>query len=137
MLNQMDIILNQMNTILNQINQKMNQINEIYQEKQKKETIQNINLNNLNINQIGLINSIIKFYKENGNEYMNFDNPYQIKNIIYLLSLDYYKLNMLDHLLNYNIEDPLDYIKEPKKIIRFIDSNYKEYKVKIPLSITK
>ena len=44
---------------------------------------------------------------------------------------------MLDHLLNYNIEDPLDYIKEPKIIIRFINSDYKEYKIKIPLSITK
>jgi len=160
-LNQMNIIINQINSYeqnnkmlnmdinfmslkmyeindkIKQMNQKMNQLNDIYQEKQKKEKIQNINLNNLNINQMGLINSIIKFYKENGNEYMNFDNPYQIKNIIYLLSLDYYKLIMLDHLLNYNIEDPLDYIKEPKKIIRFRDSNYKEYKVKIPLSITK
>ena len=79
-----------------------------------------------------LINSIIKFYKENGNEYMSFDYPNQINNIIYLLSLNYYKLDKSD-----NIEDPLDYIKEPKKLIRFINSDYKEYKVNIPLSITK
>ena len=163
LLNQMDIILNQVSTILNQmnsyeqnnlmmnmninfinqmmnetnqkmkeINQKMKQINEINQKKIIKEMIQNINLNNLNKDQMELINSIIQFYKENGNEYMSFDYPYQIKNIIYILSLKYYKLDISD-----NIEDPLYYIKEPKKIIRFINSNYKEYKVNIPLTITK
>jgi len=127
MLNQMGNCNQNNNQMLNQMNQmmaqmmmiqNMNQMNEINQEKRKKEMIQNINLNNLNENQMELINSIIKFYKENGNEYMSFDYPNQIKNIIYL-------------------EDPLDYIKEPKKIIRFINSDYKEYKVNIPLSITK
>ena len=163
MINQMTIILNQMNTMLNQmnshdqnkpminmdinlinlkmieinekmkqINEKMKKINEINQEERKKETIQNINLNNLNKNQMELINSIIKFYKENGNGYMNFDYPYQIKNMIYFLSLNYHKLDISD-----NIEDPLYYIEEPKKMIKFINSNYKEYEVKIPLSITK
>jgi hypothetical protein len=63
---------------------------------------------------------------------MSFDYPYQIKNIIYLLSLKYYKLDISD-----NIEDPLYYIEEPKKMIKFINSDYKEYKVNIPLSITK
>ena len=63
---------------------------------------------------------------------MSFDYPYQIKNIIYLLSLNYHKLDKSD-----NIEDPLYYIDESKKMIKFINSNYKEYKVKIPLSITK
>jgi hypothetical protein len=81
---------------------------------------------------MGLINSIIQFYKENDNEYMDFDNPNQIKNMINFLSLNYNKLDISD-----NIEDPLYYIEEPKKIIKFINSNYKEYKVKIPLSITK
>ena len=63
---------------------------------------------------------------------MDFDNPYQIKNVIYFLSLNYYKLDISD-----DIEDPLYYIKEQKKIIKFINSDYKQYKVKIPLSITK
>ena len=163
LLNQMNIILNQMNTMLNQmnsyeqnnpminmdinlvnqkifeinekmneINKKMKTINEKIQEERKKKTIQNINLNNLNQNQMELINSIIKFYKENGNEYMDFDNPNQIKNMIYFLSLYYHKLD-----ISYNIEDPLYYIEGPKKMIKFINSNYKEYNVKIPLSITK
>jgi len=78
-----------------------------------------------------LLNAIIQFYKENNNEYMNFDYPNQIKNMIYFLSLNY-QLDKSD-----NIEDPLYYIDEPKKIIKFINSNYKEYKVNIPLSITK
>jgi len=63
---------------------------------------------------------------------MNFENPYQIKNIIYLLSLNYLKLDISQY-----FEDPLCYIKEPKKMIIFINSDYKEYKVNIPLSITK
>ena len=94
---------------MNQINQRMNLMNEINKEKRKKEMIQNINLNNLNKNQMELINSIIQFYKENGNDYMSFDNPNQIKNMIYFLSLNYYKLDISN-----NIEDPLYYIEEPK-----------------------
>jgi hypothetical protein len=124
--------MNEINEKMKQINQNVNQMNEINQEKRKKETIQNIDLNNLNQNQMELIISIIKFYKENGNEYMDFDNPYQIRNMIYFLSLNYHKLDISD-----NIEDPLYYIEEPKKMIKFINSNYKEYEVKIPLSITK
>ena len=131
--NQNNQMLNQMNQMMAQMMiQNMNQMNEINQEKRKKEMIQNINLNNLNKNQMELINSIIKFYKENGNEYMSFDYPIQIKNILYFISLNYPKLDKSN-----NIEDPLDYIKEPKKIIRFINSDYKEYRVNIPLSITK
>ena len=49
-----------------------------------------------------------------------------------MLSLNYHKLDTSD-----KIEEPLDYINEQKKIIRLINSDYKEYKVKIPLSITK
>ena len=63
---------------------------------------------------------------------MNFDCPNQIKNMIYFLSLNYIKLDTSN-----KIEDPLYYIKGPKIIIKFINSNYKEYKVNIPLSITK
>ena len=134
--NQNNIILNQMNLMKTQMmmiqnmNQIMKQINEINEEKKLKEKLRN--LYNLNQNQIELIISIIKFYKENDNEYMNIDNPNQIKNMIFFLSLNYNKLDISD-----NIKDPLYYIEEPKKMIKFINSNYKEYKVKIPLSITK
>ena len=125
-------IMKIINGKVNKINEKMKEIEEINKEKRKKEAIQNINLNNLNENQKELIDSIIQFYKENRNDYMNFDNPYQIKNLIYFLSLNYVKLDITN-----NIEDPLYYIKEPKKIIKFINSDYKEYKVNIPKSITK
>jgi hypothetical protein len=128
----MNFIIIEINEKMNKIKEKMKQMNEINKEKRKKESIQNINLNNLNQNQIELINSIIQFYKENDNEYMDFDNPNQIKNMINFLSLNYNKLDISD-----NIEDPLYYIEEPKKMIKFINSDYKEYKVNIPLSITK
>jgi len=127
--NQMFNIMNQMMAQMMMI-QNMNLMNEINQEKRFKEIIQN--LYNFNINQMELIDSIIQFYKENGNDYMDFDYPNQIKNIIGLLSLNSNKLDKSN-----NIEDPLNYIKEQKKIIRFINLFYKEYKVKIPLSITK
>ena len=132
-MNEINEKMNEMNEKMKQINEiNLKQINEINQEKIKKEKIQNIKLKNLNINLMELLNSIIQFYKENNNDYMNFDNPYQIKNMIYFLSLNYYKLDISD-----NIEDPLYYIEEPKKMIKFINSDYKEYKVNIPLSITK
>ena len=129
---QVNEIMKKINEKVNEINEKMKEIEEINKEKRKKEAIQNINLNNLNENQKELIDSIIQFYKENRNDYMNFDNPYQIKNLIYFLSLNYVKLDITN-----NIEDPLYYIEEPKKIIKFINSDYKEYKVNIPKSITK
>ena len=144
MMNQMVMMMNQMMKQNNKKNQENDKIKEIIREKRIKEInrekrikrikeiIQNINLSNLNKNQMELINSIIKFYKENNNEYMNFDYPNQIKNMVFFLSLKYDKLDISD-----NIEDPLYYIEGPKKMIKFINSNYKEYKVKIPLSITK
>ena len=69
-------------------------------------------MNNLDKDKKELINSIIQFDKKNGNEYMNFDNPNQIKNMIYFLSLNYYKLDISNY-----IEDPLYYVKEQKKMI--------------------
>jgi len=131
-MNQMNQNMNQMNQNMNQMNQNKNQKNEINQVKRKKEKKTSQNLNNLNENQMELLNSIIKFYKENNNDYMDFDNPNQIENMIYFLSLKYDKLDISD-----KIEDPLYYIEEPKKLIKFINSDYKQYKVNIPLSITK
>jgi len=140
MINQMNaygqnnqMLNNQKNQMMEQMmmNQNINQMNEINPEKRIKDPLQNFNLNNFNKNQMELINSIIQFYKENGNEYMNFDYPNQIKNISNLLSLNYHKLDKSD-----NIENPLYYIEDPKVIIRFMNSDYKEFKVNIPLSIT-
>ena len=130
--NHMNQNKNQMNQNKKQMNQHMNQKNEINQVERKKEKKMRQNINNLNENQMELLNSIIKFYKENNNDYMNFDNQNQIKYMIYFLSLNYNKLDISD-----NIEDPLYYIVEPKKIIKFINSDNKQYKVNIPLSITK
>ena len=132
MMNQINQNMNQKNQKMKQNNQNMNQKNEISQEKRIKEKTTSQDLYNLDENQMDLIISIIKFYEENGNEYMNFDNPDQIKNLIDFLSLNNHKLEISD-----NIEEPLYYIEEPKKIIKFINSNYKEYKVNIPQSLTK
>jgi hypothetical protein len=131
-MNQMNQNKKQMNQNMNQMNQNMNQKNKINKVKRKKEKKMSQNPSNLDQNQMDLLNSIIKFYKENDNEYMDFGNPNQIKNMINFLSLNYNKLDISD-----NIEDPLYYIEEPKKMIKFINSDYKEYKVNIPLSITK
>ena len=91
---------------------------------------------NLNIppNQVHLIDSIIQFYKKNNNEYMNYNNPIQIKNILNLLNPNYtgLKYNNINQ-----VEDPLYYIKGPKIIIKFINSDYIIYKVRIPKTINK
>ena len=94
---------------------------------------QNNNIN-IPINQIPLINSIISFYRQNDNNYMDYDNPNQIKNILNLINPNYSKLKYNN--IN-QIEDPLYYIKAPKLTIKFINSNYLLYKVSIPKTITK
>lgn len=122
MQNQMMIqMMNQMNNFNN--NYSMNHHN-------------NISYNQFEIppNQMELVNSIISFYKKNGNYYMDFDNPYQIKCILNLLEPNYPKLKYDD---KNKIDDPLYYIKEPKILIKFINSDYTIYKVSIPMTITK
>ena len=91
-------------------------------------------LNNLTGKQLNLINGVIQFYKNNGNNYMNFENPFQIQ---YILNFIEAKIDKCKYDNEQKIEDPLYYIKEPKKVINFINTNYIIYKVNIPKTITK
>ena len=148
MINQQNLMMQNMNQINNMNNQQnlmmqnMNQFNNFDLNKQIQimQGMNNqINFNNNNdinipLNQINLLNSIISFYKNNNNDYMSYDNPNQIKNILNLLNPNYPGLKY-DNINK--IEDPLYYIKTVKKTLKFINSDYIIYKVRIPIAITK
>ena len=148
MINQQNLMMQNMNQINNMNNQQnlmmqnMNQFNnfdlnkqiQIMQGMNNQININNNNYINIPLNQINLLNSIISFYKNNNNDYMSYDNPNQIKNILNLLNPNYPGLKYD----NANkIEDPLYYIKTVKKTLKFINSDYIIYKVRIPITITK
>ena len=89
-----------------------------------------------------LINSIIKFYKDNEysnkNQFMNYAHPSQIKSLINKLNPNYSEYKQINENDDNNIIGELfPYINEPKKLIRFVNSNYIIYNVKIPYSICK
>ena len=148
MINQQNLMMQNMNQINNMNNQQnlmmqnMNQFNNFDLNKQIQimQGMNNqINFNNNNdinipLNQINLLNSIISFYKNNNNDYMSYDNPNQIKNILNLLNPNYPGLKYDN---TNKIEDPLYYIKTVKKTLKFINSDYIIYKVRIPITITK
>ena len=92
----------------------------------------NINIDNLDNDKLNLINSITEFYKQNNIDCMNFAYPNQIKAILNLLNENFSGFKYEN-----DVKDPLFYIKEPKIIIKFINSNYVVIKVKIPKSITQ
>jgi len=148
MINQQNLMMQNMNQINNMNNQQnlmmqnMNQFNnfdlnkqiQIMQGMNNQINFNNNNYINIPLNQINLLNSIISFYKNNNNDYMSYDNPNQIKNILNLLNPNYPGLKYD----NANkIEDPLYYIKTVKKTLKFINSDYIIYKVRIPITITK
>ena len=90
-----------------------------------------LNYENLNAEQKKLINQIINFYQENGCTKMNLLNINQINQLIkqlYLCSIT----NESDIII-----DLFYYIKIEKKIIIFVNSDFKLFKVKIPTFITK
>ena len=93
-----------------------------------------MNQNNfyINLNQINSINDIINFYKNNGMDEMNFNQKFQIMNLINHLNPDLSLIKISD-----TIEDPLYYIHEYKINIKLINYNKTLYNVKIPTSITK
>ena len=146
--NQQNLMMQNMNQINNMNNQQnlmmqnMNQINnfdlnkqiQIMQGMNNQINFNNNNYINIPLNQINLLNSIISFYKNNNNDYMSYDNPNQIKNILNLLNPNYPGLKY-DNINK--IEDPLYYIKTVKKTLKFINSDYIIYKVRIPITITK
>lgn len=65
---------------------------------------------------------------------MDYSNPIQIKNILNLLDPNYPELKYENM---HQIHDPLYYIKGPKTVIKFINSDYIIYKVRIPKTINK
>jgi len=81
------------------------------------------NQNNNNFNQINLMNQMNNNINFNMN---NFNQMNQMNNNI--------NINMNN---NDNIIDLFPYIKEQKKIIKIINSNYKSNSIKIPISINK
>ena len=94
----------------------------------------NLNQNNfyINLNQINLINDIINFYKNNEMDEMNFNQKFQIMNLINHLNPDLSLIKISD-----KIEDPLYYIHEYKINIKLINYNKILYNVNIPTFITK
>ena len=148
MINQQNLMMQNMNQINNMNNQQnlmmqnMNQFNnfdlnkqiQIMQGMNNQINFNNNNYINIPLNQINLLNSIISFYKNNNNDYMSYDNPNQIKNILNLLNPNYPGLKYDN---TNKIEDPLYYIKTVKKTLKFINSDYIIYKVRIPITITK
>ena len=113
------------------MNMNFNQLNE------KKD---NENFFNLNINEKKIINSIIKFYEDNyklNSKFMNYEHPQQIKSIINLLNSNINNLKQINENEDERIGELFPYINEPKKSIKFINSNNIAYIVKIPNSISK
>ena len=106
----------------------MNQMNQMIQISN-----QNMDKNNfwINLNQINLINSIINFFHETGNDYMNYNERGQIMNLVNLLNPNLSSLNQIN-----GTKYSLDYIKEEKRHIKFINSNFELFNVSIPISFS-
>ena len=123
-----------------QINQ--GQINEKEQLDQNQSNLISLNIKNnkslnpknfwINLNKINLINSIIDFYQKNKKIYMNFNEKFQIMNLINNLNPDITKIQNETKIL-----DPFHYIDGEKIIITFINHSFKIIKIKIPISINK
>ena len=77
-----------------------------------------------------ILDSIIRYYYEKGNS--DFDEKLQIMYLINLLTPNFSMIK-----IDEDIKDPLYYIKEEKKCIKFINSDFKLFNVKVPKSISK
>ena len=126
---------NQMNNIPN-FNQLNN--NQIFNSNNLRNKIQQNNsemkLDNfwIDINQIGILFSILDFYKKTENDDVDINKKVQIMNIINRLNPDISSLKKENEIL-----DPLYYVHEPKKLINFINSDFNLFTVKVPNSLTK
>ena len=92
----------------------------------------NNNFNFINQNQKILVDKIIEFYRKNGRKFMNYNEPNQIKKL--LDNLDTNNPNLKEGII---LDDPMSYIKEKKKLIKFINHDFKIFNVKVPISIDK
>ena len=90
---------------------------------------QNINNNLMNMN-------LNKNLSVNNNQNMNFiDNPYNLNNINKSMNINN-NFNIIEE-DNNNIKDIYPYIKGPKKVIIFINSDNNSQMLKIPIFLTK
>ena len=130
LINQMNpMIMNNLNIMdpmpmINQLNQMNTNYNNI---SDNKESSFNIKPKEKN-----LIDTIIKFYNENNNPNMSYKNPNQIRGLINNLNPNYSELVYIE-----DNEDYFSYIKNEKITIKFINSSYIVFKVKIPKGISK
>ena len=92
----------------------------------------NNNFNFINQNQKILVDKIIEFYRKNGRKFMNYNEPNQIKKL--LDNLDTNNPNLKEGII---LDDPMSYIKEKKKLIKFINHDFKIFNVNVPISIDK
>ena len=110
-----------------------NQINNNIINQNQIITNQNVhNFNFKNQHQKQLVDKIIDFYQKNVKKYMNYFEPNQINKL--LDNLDINSPNLKE---GNDISDPLPYIKEKKKLIKFINHDFKIFNVKVPISIDK
>ena len=93
---------------------------------------QNNIFNFKNQNQKLLVDKIINFYQKNKRKYMNYNEPNQIKQLLNNLDTNNPMLKEAN-----DITDPLPYIEEKKKLIKFINHNFQIFNVKVPISIDK
>ena len=142
--------INQMNQNqnFNQMNQNMIQNNQNFNQMKKEQNMNmdmnlvsqinnnnmSMNINNfwININQISLLLAIVDFYHKTKNEFVDINDKYQIMNIMNRLNPNLSTLKQ-----DNEIHDPLYYIKEPKKVVKFVNSDFKLFNVKIPSFIDK
>ena len=92
----------------------------------------NNNMFNMNQSQKLLVDKIIEFYQKSGRKYMDYSEPNQIK---HLLNNLYTNSPLLKE--GNDIDDPLSYVNDKKKVIKFINHDFKIYNVKVPISIDK
>ena len=113
-----NIIQNNQN--FNQMNRDMNLVSQIYNNKI------NVNINNfwININQISLLIVSIDFCHNNENEFMNINDKYWIMNIMNRLNPNLSAIKKDNEIL-----DPLYYIEESKKVIKFVNSYFKLFNI--------
>ena len=118
---------NQINQNQN-VNMNLNLVSQIYNNNM------NMNINNfwININQISLLLAIIDFYHKTENEFVDINDKYQIMNIMNRLNPNLSTLKQDNEIL-----DPLHYINKPKKVVKFVNSDFKLFNVKIPTFIDK
>jgi len=92
----------------------------------------NNNMFNMNQSQKLLVDKIIEFYQKNGRKYMDYSEPNQIKHLLNNLDTNSPLLKEGN-----DIDDPLSYVNDKKKVIKFINHDFKIYNVKVPISIDK